>query len=239
MAEPGYAKDIVVLFDLDQTLVDSIKVYDKAFGLVFWEVYGVDCSLYELDFAGKSTPEVFWAGCRMKGVLREEYEEKLPGAVKAVSEAFVKFALRPGAGIRVLAGAEELLLSLSRRKVLMGVVTGSPAAAAIAVLKKTGLGKYFAFVFGGDEAGSKGELAAMALERAEKILGKAPRRAVLVGDSVREAEVARALGLRFVGVATGNHAKEELEAAGYGKAFADFRNTRKVLREILGQRNAK
>ena len=234
MTGSDYAKDIVILFDLDQTLVDAIKIYDKAFGLVFWEVYGVDCSLYEIDFAGKSTPEVFWAGCKIKGVLREEYVEKLPGATKAVSEAFVKFASRPGAKIRVLAGAEALLGLLSKRKVLMGVVTGSPITAAIAILKKSSLEKYFAFVFGGDKAESKEELASAALKRAGEILGKTPRTAVIVGDSVREAEVAKALGLRFVGVATGNNTKEELEAEGFGKAFADLRNTRKVLREILG-----
>jgi phosphoglycolate phosphatase len=224
---------LLVLFDLDQTLVDAIPTYDKAFTLIFWEVFGVACSLRELDFGGKNTPTIFREGCAKKGVSREDCEKKLPLAVGEVAKAFMRFASRKGAAVRVLPGAQELLESLSRRKVLMGIITGSPSATAQVVLERSGLGRHFQFVVGGEEGKDKVENAVTAMKKAALILGKPPARVVLVGDSTREALTAKHHGFRFVGVATGFESRTDLESASAGKVFSDLRNAKAVAGEIL------
>jgi phosphoserine phosphatase len=54
---PSRKKLKLIIFDLDQTLVDSISVHDKATNELFKRRFGVDARLREIDFAGKSLKE--------------------------------------------------------------------------------------------------------------------------------------------------------------------------------------
>ena len=75
----------LVIFDLDQTLVDFISVHDEATRELFQRFFGLEARLTEIDFAGKSLIDIFLELARLKGVpegrvgeigpeLLEEYE---------------------------------------------------------------------------------------------------------------------------------------------------------------------
>jgi beta-phosphoglucomutase-like phosphatase (HAD superfamily) len=49
----------LIVFDLDQTLVDFISVHDEVTQKLFRDFFGVDARLTEIDFAGKSLTENF------------------------------------------------------------------------------------------------------------------------------------------------------------------------------------
>ena len=49
----------LVIFDLDQTLVDLIFIHDETTRQLFQKHFGVEARLTEIDFAGKSLLQCF------------------------------------------------------------------------------------------------------------------------------------------------------------------------------------
>jgi HAD superfamily hydrolase (TIGR01509 family) len=231
----GYAKGTLVLFDLDQTLVDALPLYDRACRRVFLEHFGVECSAYDLDFAGRTLPAIIWEGCKKCGIPRREYDAKAHLLVRDLIRYFDSYVSAPGAQVRVLAGARELLEALSKKGILLGVVTGSAQRSANMLLFRAKLRRHFAFVVGGERAADKKQAARQALLDAKKTLGRFPKKVVLVGDSPREAQVAAAEKFGFIGTATGYHTQKQLSAAGAKAVFADLSGTKKVLAAIMKQ----
>jgi len=230
-----YARGKLVLFDLDQTLVDAIPLYDLACRRVFSEHFGVECSAYDLDFAGKTLPAIIWEGCERNGVPKKEYDAKVHLVIRDLIRHFDGYLSKPGAKVVVLPGAEKLLDALSSEGILLGILTGSVERSANKLLYRAGLRRHFAFIVGGERAMDKKEAAGAALSEAKKILGHVPTRVVFVGDSPREARVAAAEGFGFIGAATGFHTKKMLKDAGAKAVFADLSDTKKALAAILSQ----
>ena len=230
--EPGTG--VLVLFDLDQTLVDAIPIYDRACRTVFRKVFGVDCSAYELDFAGKTLPAIIWEGCKKKGISRSEYNAKLPVVLSELARDFESYLASPKSTVVVLPGVKPLLSSLSKRNVPVCVVTGSDEASARRLLAKAKISKHFIFVVGGERARDKRQGIATAIKDA-KALGLPASRVVFIGDSPREAKDALDEGVVFIGTATGSYLKTQIEAAGAKKVFSDLSDTRAVLDAILGE----
>ena len=231
----GYKKGKLVLFDLDQTLVDAIPLYDKACRRVFLEHFGAECSAYELDFAGKTLPAIIWEGCRKKGVPKKEYDAKVHLVVRDLIRYFDSYLSKPGSAVKVLPGAKRLLEALSAKGILLGVVTGSAEKSANMLLFRAKLRRHFAFVVGGERAKDKKQAARQALCDAKKVLGSFPEKVVFVGDSPREAQVAAAEKFGFIGTATGYHTQKQLKDAGAAFVFADLSDTEKAMAAILSQ----
>jgi phosphoglycolate phosphatase len=111
--------------------------------------------------------------------------------------------LAPGAleALRTLAADHDLAL-----------LTGNPEPVARVRMERLGLGELFprgAGAFGCD-AESRAELIAIARERAG---GRRQSETVLVGDTPRDVEGARAAGVHVVGVTLGEFAADELRTA--------------------------
>ena len=225
----GYA---LVMFDNDQTLVDAIRISAKAVVKVFWESYGVDCTLKEAYEGGMTVKEMLRNGCKKKGVTKEECESKLEEAAQNFQKTLIEYSHKDKS-VTALAGANALLVELRKRNAKIVVVTGNPAGAAKATLHTTGLDVLVDFVIGGDFSSSKAECIREAIGRAKADWG-IPRRIVYVGDSVKEAAVCETAGILFFGVATGFDSKDALKKAGANAVFADLRETMKILRELLG-----
>ncbi len=228
-ASNGYA---LIMFDNDQTLVDSIRISAKAATKAFWETYGIHCTLLEAYEGGMTVKEALRNGCRKKGVSAEECERKLDDAARNFQRTLVEYSLHEKS-VTPLAGAAKLLGELRTSKAKVLVVTGNPVGAAEATLHITGLDKFVDFVIGGDFSPSKADCISKAIVKANMDWGS-PSRIVFVGDSVIEAKVCKEVGVPFVGIATGFDSKAALKKAGAKAVFADLRETKKILRELLG-----
>lgn len=110
---------------------------------------------------------------------------------------------------RVYPGLVEALARLSGPK---AVVTNKPGPSARKLVAALGLDPWMTAVVGGGDVGSRKpdpEGCRVALSRLPKV-----ERAVLVGDSVVDAQTAAAGGLAFVGVLWGLGTQEAMEAHG-------------------------
>jgi phosphoglycolate phosphatase-like HAD superfamily hydrolase len=127
--------------------------------------------------------------------------------------------------MQLLPGVGELLAELAaRRDVALGLLTGNWEGGARIKLARFELDRYFAFGAFGEDGVERPELLPVALERAFRATGRrfAPEEALVVGDSVRDVDCARAHGVPVWGVTTGWTPAERLAAAGADRVVASL-----------------
>jgi phosphoglycolate phosphatase len=202
-----------ILWDLDGTLLSTAKAGRLALRDAIRELTGREADYSDLPTSGLTDAQVAAEALRAVGVqpddellgqVRAGYERRLPDAL----------LLREGG---VLPGIRETLDGLAARgRVVSVLLTGNTSAGARAKLEHYGLAD--CFPHGGafcDGPGGRVPIARRALRLVESLVGHTDtERIVLVGDTPKDVECARALELRAIGVATGSHSVEELRAAG-------------------------
>jgi phosphoglycolate phosphatase len=182
----------LVIFDMDQTLVEVIDVHDEAARLVFRSFFGVEAGLTEMDYAGRSLTESFRVLAGTKGIPESEVRDRLPRLLEAYDRAFVESLPTDAAGF-ILPGVSRLLEELSGPDYVLALYTGDSPAVARAVMEATGLGRYFPYRFYGTEAASRADMVKRAIEKAAQVTSRefGGKDTVVIGDSVRDIEAGR------------------------------------------------
>ena len=225
---------LVVLFDIDGTLVDTVGAGRDAIEGALVEIFGTAGPIDELSFAGLTDPWIVRRLMRLAGFDDAEIDARLESLwasyVIRLSDALEGRRSR----LRVHAGVFGLLDELERRGAGVGLVTGNIEPGARAKLAACGLEGRFSFGAFGSDAEDRDALPAIALERAPGAIGRVadPRRTWIVGDTPRDIGCARAGGVRALAVATGQFDVAELLALGPDHAVATLKDTATVL-ELL------
>lgn len=224
----------LIIFDLDQTLVDLISVHDATVQALFKSYFGVDASLREIDFAGRSLTENLDELARLKCIAHDEFEEKSKSLLESYEKIF-KAKTPPTASKYILPGVKPLLEELSKTDNLIVLYTGDSPGVTQRILEATDLGKYFKISVYGTEANSRVELARMAIKKAEELTGRRfeGKDVVIVGDSIRDVECAKQLNALAIAVATGFHSEAELLSKKPDYLLKSLEDYQKVL-EIIG-----
>jgi phosphoglycolate phosphatase-like HAD superfamily hydrolase len=223
----------LVIFDLDQTLVDFISVHEEAARELFLKFFGVEARLTDIDFAGKSLTDIFLELARLKGIPEGRVSEIGRELLENYERIFGEKLPRDTSN-HILPGARRLLEELSKTENFVVLYTGDSAGIVDRVLSATGLGKYFRFSVHGTEAENRVGMVKLAVERAENIAGRKFRGkdVVIIGDSVRDVESGKQLNATTIAVATGFHSEEQLSASRPDYLFRNLKNYRKVLQAI-------
>ena len=225
----------LVIFDLDQTLVDLISVHDATVQELFKSYFGVEASLREIDFAGRSLTENLAEIAKLKGIEQEEFRNSINSLLESYEKVF-QAKIPSTASNYVLPGVKPLLEELSKTGNLIVLYTGDSPGVTQYVLKVTGLGKYFKFSVYGTEAKNRVELAQMAIHKAEQLTGYIfkGKDVVIIGDSVRDVDCGKQLNALTIAVATGFHSEEELLSKNPDYLFKNLKDYGKVLNIIGG-----
>lgn len=208
--------DILVLFDIDGTLLDTHGAGRAAFCRGLQRVTGMEDALPYVSFAGNTDRSVLDEVTAHRGIAFTEAQRK--AVFDAVAEELAA-ALKEAPGAAV-PGAAELLAELSRRGARLGLVTGNIERGAHLKLASAGLDGFFTFGGYGDDEADRSRILRTALAAA----GSAPARAVLVGDTPLDIEAGLAVGIPVLGVAAGRWDVPSLLAAGATHAAADYRD---------------
>ncbi len=118
-------------------------------------------------------------------------------------------------------GAKAALTQLARRSdVLLGLATGKSRRGVDALLEREGIAGLFATINTADDAPSKPAPDMILNALAET--GVEPRHAIMVGDSIYDMLMAKAAGVKAVGVSWGYHTEANLLEAGASAIVRDF-----------------
>ena len=228
-----YLQMKLVIFDLDQTLVDFISVHDEVTQKLFRDFFGVDARLTEIDFAGKSLTENFRELARLKSVPVKTFNRNSRQLFESYESTFAE-VIPQDASINILPGAKGLLDELSKTGHVIVLYTGDSPGIVYHVFRTTHLGKYFRFCLYGTEVESRAEMVKLAIQKAEKLTKREfkGKNVVVIGDSVRDIECGKLFSAITIAIATGFHSQAQLSAAGPDYLFEDLRDYQKVLKAI-------
>jgi phosphoglycolate phosphatase len=233
-----------VLWNIDLTLVDVVKVSREAYAEAFRRVTGYPLVALP-QTAGRTDSEIFFEAL----ALNEEGMGPVPGLADAggqellaryTSELAAAFGRRrdliPVQG-RALPGAADAVSAVAGlRGVIQSVLTGTIRANAIAKLAAFGIDRFFDTEIGGygsDVYPMGAQLLRTRLRASEKYRADiGPDSTVYVADSVRDVEAAQTGGARCVAVASGRSTAAELRDAGADLMLDDLTDTRLVVTAI-------
>jgi phosphoglycolate phosphatase-like HAD superfamily hydrolase len=221
---------LLVLWNVDLTLVDVAKVTRAAYAEAFAKITGRP--LVQLpQMAGRSEPEVFFDALALNGVsLRDPAEsERLlaPFGAELATSLAARRDLLTTQGQLLPGAAESLAAVAGLPDVVQSVLTGSSRPNATLKLRAFGLERYVDLTVGGF-AGSdpypKGTLLRVTRQRAEEKYKVAftERATVYIADSPRDAEAARIGGARSLAVASGRASSSELRDSGADMVLPDL-----------------
>ncbi len=206
---------MIVLFDIDGTLIDPKGAGTRSLNLCFQHVYGRPGAADGVMASGQTDAFLFPAIAARLGIPWEP-DRVYPAYLSVLGEE-----LRRGPA-RVLPGAEALCAALAARGDLsVGLQTGNIRAAAEMKLTYAGLAEHFRFGGFGEDGPDRGDLVRAAIARAAR--PGVP--VIVVGDAPNDVLAARAAGARAVAVATGWHPRAELEALGADVVLPDLTDT--------------
>jgi len=230
--------DIIVLFDIDGTLLSTGGAGRRAFARAFEAELGWPDALSGVALAGHTDPGIVDEVVKAHGGAPED-----EGAAALRSRIFRRYLLfleqeleTPPAGC-VLPGVERLLAELAAKdRVHLGLLTGNVADGAWKKLRRYKIGHRFDFGAFGDDAPTREGLLPVAVAALEERLGRGLRgaRIAVVGDTPRDVDVARAHGALAVAVATGTHSLTELGATKPDHLLADLTATEALLQLLAG-----
>ena len=205
---------MILLFDIDGTLILSGGAGRRAFEKVFLEVYGIPGSMHGFEPQGK-TDTLITIELVKKYLNRTPSDEEISLILKKYCEYLVT-EVKNSPGYRVLPGVLDALEKLhSNKNTILGLATGNIRCGAEIKLARADLMKYFEFGVYGD-TDDRTELLQKAKQIGQKIAsdkGINGTRTIVVGDTVRDVKAAREAGLEVVLVTTGPEPVELLKKA--------------------------
>ena len=216
----------LVIFDMDGTLIDSVALIVETVTAAFVAV-------------GEPVPTE--AAIRaISGIsAREAMAMLAPSADTARVEAILQsyrreYGSRTGGGREPLfAGALRVLERLRHRPdTILAVATGKGYTGAVALLTAHGILDWFHSVE--TPTHNRGKPDPQMLHTAIEKAGVAVAQAVMIGDTTHDMNMARAAGVKAIGVAWGYHDGVDLRQAGADIVIERFDQLEPAIDQLLG-----
>ncbi|WP_284264814.1 HAD-IA family hydrolase [Roseicyclus amphidinii] len=206
----------LVIFDVDGTLVDSQAHIVAAMNAAF-AANGLTPPdrAHTLSIVGLSLPVAM-------ARLAPEHSDRIDALVTAYKDSFAALRHANGAALSPLfPGARAALDSLKAEDhTILAIATGKSRRGLLHILDLHDLHGHFLSVQTADDHPSKPHPSM--IEACLSETGIAPDRAVIVGDTTFDIDMARAAGIASLGVAWGYHPPEALTASGAAAILQGF-----------------
>lgn len=202
---------LVVLFDIDGTLITSGGSGRRALEKAFNSHYACENLFADFGFGGMTDKAILREGFRRLGkeLDHSAFDALLDTYLHALTEELAATQEH-----RLHLGMKEAVAALRNRpNTAVGLGTGNIIAGAQAKLAPLGAYEWFSFGGFGSDHEDRGELIHIGLERGKAQLGVSEARCVIIGDTPKDIEAARANGAEVICVTTGQFKKEDLAHA--------------------------
>lgn len=226
---------LLVLWDIDGTLIRGSRALTDAFNTALRTVYELDGEPQRVNYGGKTDGQIVLevlqlhaieeaAALERIGAFEQRYATLAHAAVDALSQQIV-----------VLPGVREALHAVHAAGAGQTLLTGNLQTTAEIKLRAADL--YDAFVwewgaFGSDDR-VRDRLVRIA-QRKARAAGFQADHTVVIGDTALDIQCARAGGARAIAVASGTVGQDILAACEPDVILPDLRDTEAVLAAIFG-----
>lgn len=220
-----------LLFDIDGTLIDSGGAGVRSLNLAFEEIFGLHNAFRDISMAGKTDLQIL-----REGIIRHG----LPYSEETAAGFFDRYLAHLGGQMKqtrghVKQGVRQALEALkSEERHILGLLTGNIKEGADAKLRNYDLDAYFETGAYGNDSADRNELLPFAVDRLyrSRSMLVSYKDCVVIGDTPKDVECAKAYGAFSIAVATGPYTVDALEKAGADIVFEDFSDTGSFLSAI-------
>lgn len=212
------------LFDLDETLVDSVYQHVLAWREAL-EGAGIELSVWRIHRRiGMS------GGLFLNALMRETGRQMSSEMVTRLQQAHEDAYVRVLGQVRPLPGAQELLSTLSLAGVQWAIATSGRLANARLVVDLLGVANDAVLVTREQVHHAKPDPDLFVTAAAR--LGVSAAQSIVVGDSVWDLLAARRVPALGVGLLSGGYGQDELERAGAYRVYEDPADLLRHLDEV-------
>ncbi len=231
--------DLLVLWDVDYTLLNASGLGTRLYEVVFAELFGRELPA-TAPKAGRTDRAIVGDTLTLAGVA--EPLTQVDRFLAALARQTAALARRTGAAdgtlgapVRPLPGAAAAIAAVAASGAWQSVLTGNIRPLAELKLAAAGLGEHLDLDAGayGDAHEVRAELVPLARRAARRVFGEFGQ-TVLVGDTPFDVAAARATGARAVAVATGGYTAADLARVGAHAVLPDLTDSALVLAAIRG-----
>ncbi len=208
----------LLLFDIDNTLLNTGGAGGEAMNRAFEEMFGVEDGFAKVEFSGRTDLYILSEGLRQHGIAAG-HEAHIDEFLRRYY-VHLRRTLHDRDGY-LMPGFPQLLEELSKRDgVTTGLATGNFSEAAWMKVEHYGISQYFSGGVFGEESVDRSEMVQAGIERLAA--GVAAQDVVIIGDTPHDITSALDNGVTAVGVATGNYSIDQLRDSGAQMVFEDF-----------------
>jgi phosphoglycolate phosphatase len=222
---------ILLLWDIDGTLIASGGAGIKALQTALLDVFGIEGSLADIDFAGRTDR---WIVRQIFQKFALPYtEENFSRYIEGYLAVLPRALANPHA--RVLPGVVALLQAArAHGAIAQGLLTGNLRRGAQTKLAHHGLWEHFAFGAFADDSEHRNDLGPHALRRAQEHhrVSFAADSVWIIGDTPHDIACGKIIGAKTLAVATGGHTMDALRRHEPTVVCENFADTTSV----VGQR---
>ena len=213
---------ILVLFDLDGTLLDTQDAGIRAYESAGSQLFGNPFSYRDIPVHGRLDSENYRLGLDRHAPHLDADEHEAAFKARYVRE--LERIGRESGGFALLPGIGELVEELAARSdVEVGILTGNWQEPGRMKLELGSLSPgHFEICAWSEDGTCRIDLVPVANERYRERHGIAPLLTVVIGDTPRDVECGLAHDAMTVGVATGVHSEVDLVEAGAHLVVRDF-----------------
>ncbi|HEY7144286.1 MAG TPA: haloacid dehalogenase-like hydrolase [Streptosporangiaceae bacterium] len=230
---------LLVLWDIDHTLIENHGVNKKTYALAFELLTGQRAE-HPARTEGRTEPEI------MRNMLLAHRIEPTPDYVSRFPAVLESATLSTANTLREygheLPGARDALTALKAFPgILQSVLSGNIRPNAIAKLSVFGLTEFIDFEIGGygSDDDVRANLVRVAQERATVKHGVKfdKRNTILIGDTPRDVQAGQNGGAYVIAVASGSDSMDALRAEGADIVLPDLRSTDALVQAVTAFRS--
>jgi phosphoglycolate phosphatase len=222
---------ILLLWDIDGTLIASGGAGMRALEVALRHTFGIDGSLADIDFAGRTDRWIIREVFRKFGLpaTEENFARYFDGYVKVLPAELAT----PHA--RVLPGVRDVLKAAAAHgDFAQGLLTGNMRRGAEVKLAHHGLWEHFPFGAFADDSELRNDLGPHALRRAHEHhrVPFTPANVWIIGDTPHDIACGKIIGARTLAVATGGYKLDALRAHSPTVVLEDLSDAGEVLKVL-------